>query len=180
VIHSFACGTAVLDFVGTLQARRDLHPTEAVATPQLLDAWFVESAIVDAAPGTSPAALRDAIELRESLYALLQARLAGRPLPADAVSSVNGFAAREPVRPQLGDGEVRRSGSTANALASLAREGIDIVGSDQSELLRECARPGCTQVYLDRSRGRRREWCSMSTCGNRAKAEAYRSRHRGD
>nr|WP_272925142.1 CGNR zinc finger domain-containing protein [Streptomyces sp. SID8377] len=45
-------------------------------------------------------------------------------------------------------------------------------------MLRECARPECTQVYLDHSRGRRREWCAMRTCGNRVKAAAFRARHR--
>jgi predicted RNA-binding Zn ribbon-like protein len=75
---------------------------------------------------------------------------------------------------------VRTSGSVDNALATLARETVEIVGGEEAALLRECARPGCTQVYLDRSRGRRREWCAMKTCGNRVKASKFRERHRAE
>jgi predicted RNA-binding Zn ribbon-like protein len=32
---------------------------------------------------------------------------------------------------------------------------------------------GCDWLFLDTSRGRRRSWCDMSTCGNRAKARRY-------
>ncbi|MFJ2397220.1 CGNR zinc finger domain-containing protein, partial [Streptomyces sp. NPDC087843] len=31
---------------------------------------------------------------------------------------------------------------------------------------------------LDRSRGHRREWCAMKTCGSRVKSAAYRARQR--
>lgn len=178
MIHSFACGTPALDFVGTLRSRDSAEPTEAIATPQLLDAWLVESALMDAAPAATETDRHQAVTLRESLYSLLAARLHGLPLPTEAVATVNRFAAAAPVAVQLeGDG-ARRLGSVASGLATLAREGIAIVGGADADLLRECGRPGCTQVYLDRSRGARREWCSMSTCGNRAKAAVYRERHR--
>ncbi|WP_433493074.1 CGNR zinc finger domain-containing protein [Nocardia grenadensis] len=31
--------------------------------------------------------------------------------------------------------------------------------------------------FIGSSRGRRRRWCSMKTCGNQAKAARYRSSH---
>ncbi|MBV7483963.1 CGNR zinc finger domain-containing protein [Bordetella sp. BOR01] len=37
--------------------------------------------------------------------------------------------------------------------------------------LHECE--GCTWLFLDTSRGGRRRWCSMATCGNRAKARRH-------
>jgi len=37
--------------------------------------------------------------------------------------------------------------------------------------LRECE--ACTWLFLDTSRGGRRRWCSMATCGNRAKARRH-------
>ncbi|MGI5425384.1 CGNR zinc finger domain-containing protein [Streptomyces sp. CA-179760] len=51
--------------------------------------------------------------------------------------------------------------------------------ADPHARLKECGRPGCTRVYLDRSRGGRRAWCGMEECGNRVKAAAYRARRRG-
>lgn len=176
VNHAFPCGTLPLDFVGTLRARRNAEPLEKLATPGLLDDWFVESGMVDLAPGASEADLVIAVQLREAVYALVAARLDGRALPAEAVAEVNLHAAGLPVTLRLGPQGATRTGSAAQGLAALAREVVGIQGGDEAALLRECARPECTQVYLDRSRGRRREWCAMRTCGNRVKAAAYRAR----
>nr|WP_272918512.1 CGNR zinc finger domain-containing protein [Nocardiopsis alba] len=50
--------------------------------------------------------------------------------------------------------------------------------ADPEVALKECGRPDCTRLYLDRSRGARRTWCGMDECGNRVKAAAYRARRR--
>ncbi|MFE0626176.1 CGNR zinc finger domain-containing protein [Streptomyces sp. NPDC058864] len=176
--HAFPCGTLALDFLGTLRARRNAVPKEMLASPELLDSWFVESRMLDHEPAADASDLAAAVELRESIYTLVEARLDGAPLPADAVAAVNRHAARAPVVAQLAQGGTSRSGSAAQGLAALAREAVEIIGGDEAALLRECSRPECTQVYLDRSRGRRREWCAMRTCGNRVKAAAFRARHR--
>lgn len=44
--------------------------------------------------------------------------------------------------------------------------------------LRACANPACTLFLLDRSRAGTGRWCSMATCGNRAKARRHHERHR--
>nr|WP_255307967.1 CGNR zinc finger domain-containing protein [Streptomyces marincola] len=43
--------------------------------------------------------------------------------------------------------------------------------------MRACDR--CGWFFIDSSRGRRRRWCSMKTCGNQAKAARYRSSRPG-
>ena len=63
-------------------------------------------------------------------------------------------------------------------MSSVARDAIDILTGPEVLLLKECANPGCTQVYVDHSRGARREWCAMDPCGNKIKAAAYRARKR--
>ncbi|WP_256862954.1 CGNR zinc finger domain-containing protein [Microbispora sp. GKU 823] len=45
--------------------------------------------------------------------------------------------------------------------------------------VRECARPECTRLFVDRSRGGTRHWCGMEECGNRVKAANYRYRKKG-
>lgn len=177
--HAFPCGTLPLDFVGTLRARRNAEPTEKLASPELLDDWFVESGMLDLAPGASEAELAIALELREAVHALVAARIERRPLPPEAVAEVNLQAAGLPVTVRLGPDGATRTGTAVQGLATLAREAVEIIGGDEAALLRECARPECTQVYLDRSRGHRRDWCAMRTCGNRVKAAAYRARRHG-
>ncbi|MFF2328653.1 MULTISPECIES: CGNR zinc finger domain-containing protein [unclassified Streptomyces] len=175
-MHAFPCGSLPLDFVGTLRTRRNATPTEKLATPALLDDWFVESGMLDLAPGARASDLALAVDLRESIHALVAARIDGRPLPSEAVTEVNLHASGLPVTLRLVPDGTTRTGSVAQGLAALARETVEIIGGDEGALLRECARPECTQVYLDRSRGHRREWCAMRTCGNRIKAAAYRAR----
>ena len=60
----------------------------------------------------------------------------------------------------------------------VARSAADLLTGDTAELLRECAGEGCSWLFLDRSRNHRRKWCSMSSCGNRAKARRHYARTR--
>ncbi|MER6066818.1 ABATE domain-containing protein [Streptomyces sp. NPDC001792] len=176
--HVFPCGTPVLDFVGTLQERRTPIPIERIGSPGLLDAWFVEAGLLDRRPGSDRYDLRAALQLREAIYALVKARLTRRPLPVQAVIAVNRQAAGAPVVMRLDAAGTSRSGKAAQALTELAGEAVEILAGVDAALLRECGRPDCTHIYLDRSRGRRREWCAMRSCGNRVKAAALRARRR--
>jgi predicted RNA-binding Zn ribbon-like protein len=42
--------------------------------------------------------------------------------------------------------------------------------------VKACEGATCTLMFADRTRGRSRRWCSMATCGNRAKQVAHRHR----
>ena len=44
--------------------------------------------------------------------------------------------------------------------------------------LKLCAAEDCRHAFVDRSRNRSAIWCSMATCGNRAKVTAFRARAR--
>jgi predicted RNA-binding Zn ribbon-like protein len=44
------------------------------------------------------------------------------------------------------------------------------------ERFRICHDPGCASVFFDRSKNKSGKWCSMSSCGNRAKVRAFRER----
>ena len=52
-----------------------------------------------------------------------------------------------------------------------------IVEEDFSKV-KACEGAGCTLLFVDRTRGGVRRWCSMEVCGNRAKVSAHRSRTR--
>lgn len=176
--HAFPCGTLALDFVGTLRARRNSEPAEKLASPDLLDAWFTESGMLDEPTGATQEDLAAALELREAIYELVAARIHRTTLAEADIAVVNRHAQGMPVGLQLVEGSSARTGTSAQGLSTLARQVVEILGSDDATLLRECARPECTQVYLDHSRGHRREWCAMRTCGNRVKASQFRARQR--
>ena len=178
--HAFPCGNLSLDFVGTLRARRDESPTEMLTSPARLDSWFAESGTVDDGTSSRPSDVTTAIELREAIYSLVTARMTGTAYDPAALSLINGAARKPSVIPQLSRGGRRTEATPAQALSTVARDAIDILGGPEGALLKECSRPGCTQTYLDTSRGGRREWCAMETCGNKMKAAAYRARKRDE
>ena len=54
----------------------------------------------------------------------------------------------------------------------------DLICNADFRLIRTCGAPTCTLMFYDRTKGHARRWCSMSICGNRAKAAAHRARVR--
>jgi len=178
--HAFPCGDISLDFVGTLRARRDESPLEMLTSPARLDSWFTESGIVDGETSSRPVDVTAAVALREAIYDLVTARMTSKVYDQTALSLVNDAARKPSVIPQLSRKGRRTEATPAQALSTVARDAINILGGPEAALLKECSRPGCTQTYIDTSRGRRREWCAMETCGNKMKAAAYRARKRDE
>ena len=50
--------------------------------------------------------------------------------------------------------------------------GRDLLAGPRLDRVRRCANPECGWLFLDDSRAGKRRWCSMQSCGNRAKASA--------
>jgi predicted RNA-binding Zn ribbon-like protein len=180
VKHAFPCGDLALDFVGTLRVRRSPAPQDVLDSPRALDAWFVESGVADAVPGSDAADLAAAVALRESIYDLVRGRITGTPPGPASVDLLNRVAARPPAVPRLGPAGRVLTATAEQALSTVARHAVEILGGPAADLLKECGRPACTQVYVDSSRGFRREWCAMAACGNKMKALAHRARLRGN
>ncbi|MEV0381308.1 ABATE domain-containing protein [Nonomuraea sp. NPDC050643] len=173
--HVFLCGNPALDFAATLRARRTVR-FETLDAPSRLDSWYVASGIVDiVSAGQEPDLVR-AVAVREAIYALVTARLAGAGYDGAALALVNEAARMPPATPQLTAGGRRTEATPAQALSTVARHAIEVLSGPDVPLMKECANPECTKVFIDRSRGGRREWCGMDPCGNKIKAAAYRAR----
>ncbi|MFG1606726.1 CGNR zinc finger domain-containing protein [Actinoplanes sp. NPDC049265] len=170
----FVSGNVALDLAGTLKWRRT-EPEETLATPDDLDAWLVAAGLLDTPPGADAFDLATARQLREAAYALLTA---GGPPPRDALAIANQCASSPPVTLTLTPGGLHRTGPAGAALSDVARALLTLLSEDTA-VLKECAKPACTRLYLDRSRGARRTWCGMRECGSQAKMAAYRARRRG-
>ena len=72
----------------------------------------------------------------------------------------------------------RRWQSPESLLFPLARSLADLVCTEDFTYVRACQGPECTLLFLDRTRGHVRRWCSMAVCGNRAKQATHRKRVR--
>ncbi|GGT31420.1 hypothetical protein GCM10010254_59880 [Streptomyces chromofuscus] len=173
--HVFVCGHPALDFAATLRARRSTR-FEMFVTPERLNAWYVESGLVDTiTPGTEDD-VRAAITVREALYQLITNRRLGEDFDREALAVLNGAARKVPVTPQLTLAGRHTEATPSQALATVARQAVELLSGPDMPLLKECDNPECTRVYIDRSRGMRRHWCGMESCGNKYKAAAYRAR----
>jgi predicted RNA-binding Zn ribbon-like protein len=100
------------------------------------------------------------------------------PPHPDDIATVNAAAAVPPLVPALrpDGGTTIVAPTTAAALSSVARDAVDLFSGALARRIRVCAAENCGLLLLDTSRPGQRRWCSMETCGNRAKVRAHRSR----
>jgi predicted RNA-binding Zn ribbon-like protein len=175
----FLGGRPCLDFVATL-GKRHATAVERFPGPAALARWITEAGLA-AEDGPVPVAERDLTEaraLREALYRVLRAAMAGREPDEGDVALVNEVAARPDLAPQLGSRRWTARHPARAALATVARDAVLLVGGPLLERVKECGNPDCSLLFLDDSQARRRRWCSMERCGNLAKVAGYRSRNR--
>ena len=189
----FVGGDVSLDFVNTAGGRTKVRDHDRLRTFADAVSWARAAGLVRAGEHdllldraeSRPAAeraLQPLREQRESLHAFL---LAG----------VRSSAASPGVRAEL-EGWLRSTYQQAALSEHFARgeawvvdiddAGLDLLsrrlalatgrllGSDRRSQISECGR--CSWLFLDTSPSRRRRWCSMAICGNRAKAERHHRR----
>jgi predicted RNA-binding Zn ribbon-like protein len=130
-------------------------------------------------PKEAEAALARARTLRGALYPLVL----GRGTPADwavVAQEAERAAARARFARRGTRGEWSLEGVRGVELPVLAaaHAAAGLLSSDDLELVRACPGSGCGWLFLD-VRGRRK-WCSMQSCGNRAKVRRFAERHRED
>lgn len=129
-------------------------------------------------------ALSQGLRLRETIRTMLAAMAARRPLQAGWIAEVNqalawGAGADRLVRHGGGWrlGFAPLQDEPLRVLAPIARSVADLAALGPAAHVRKCANPRCVLYFRDRSRARRRRWCSMAVCGNRMKVAAHARRH---
>src|SRR5882757_5977193 len=160
----FRGGCNAIDLPATLRARLSLSPRELLNTPDDLARWLVSAGMAGSKPRTSAKDLATARVLREAIYVL-----AGKPSRAKgeaARETLNRIAADTAAAPQLQtNGTMRLEGDAGALLVTLAREAVQLFGTDAAKLIRQCESSNCTLYFVDNSRRGNRRWCSMSGCG---------------
>ena len=180
-----------LDLINTIELT-DGVPEDRLQTAGDAIAWLSErslgheQALRDAAGRgrTDAAWLARVHETRTALREVWDAAVEGHPVAQDAVEMLNRVLAHAP-QTQLqaaiagvAVGHRHDRDATAEALARVAQPLVAAIAAGETGRFRVCANDGCRWVFEDTSRGGRRRWCDMSSCGNRAKVRRYRSRHK--
>ncbi len=194
----FVCEHKALDFLSTIAAPWG-EDIEWIGNGQDLLAWLSKAELISAEDALFfrsqfesnelDNVATKARELREWFRAFVEAH-AEQPLDADSLEEltrINAILANDDLFRQIelnnSDNafswrQNRRWHSAEDLLLPLAEVMGDLVCSADFSYVKNCEGPTCTLYFHDVSKNRKRRWCTMSVCGNRAKAAAHRARNK--
>jgi predicted RNA-binding Zn ribbon-like protein len=185
-----------LNFCNTLNWHASQNPIEELNTYADLVAWGFETSLLSAdeanhlihlgneQPELARAALADAVNLREALYRIFVAIIHGDAPKKDDLSILTNFwhTASKQMRLASHAGEIAWEYEThgddqRRMLWPVVHSAVELLQSDQRHRIGQCEDDrGCGYLFLDTSRNQSRRWCSMESCGNRAKANRHYTR----
>jgi predicted RNA-binding Zn ribbon-like protein len=128
---------------------------------------------VPARPRRSARLLADALGLRRAVYGVFTAVASGQRPPAGALSELRDIYSRTVARASVDP--MRRSWSwpaadPAAVLGPIATSAIELLMSERSTRVKQCAGDRCWVLFVDTTRNGSRRWCQMRYCGNVAKS----------
>ncbi len=176
--RQFIGGAVCLDLANTVVYPADPgNARDRIATPADFARWCAQAARHH--PGvTAPAAgageLDGVHRLRRAVDRLFRPSPegpGGTALP-DLLEACQSALKNTPMRYKQNGLSLRESAGPA---AVLALSALRLAMSAEAGAVKAGA--ACDWLFVDRSRGRRRKWCDMETCGNRAKAARHYRRH---
>jgi predicted RNA-binding Zn ribbon-like protein len=163
--------------------------TDDLGSPESLASWLTERGVNAA---VTRADLDRVLVVREGLRAVIARNNAGEHAGVDDVADavpVDALARLAEVAPELAlvldvttdppSLRPRPGASAVDALLARLLGTVAIAVADgRWKRMKACGQPGCRWAYYDSSRNTSRSWCDMTTCGNRAKARAFRERNK--
>ena len=195
-MYDFDAGDLSLDFSNTKNWHGSKKPIETLKSYADLVNWGVEAGLIDpnAAehlnrtaslhPNEAEELYEFAIQVREAIYRIFSNRYAGKSISEADLSLVNNVACEAMSHLQLTPSGNKFSWQLPSNIvdASLilwpvARAAAELLTSDKATRVRECEDDrGCGYLFIDQTKNHSRRWCSMESCGNRAKAKRHYSR----
>lgn len=166
----------VIDFVNTAGFGPD---REDLPTPAALAAWL---AVHGLEPGTrvSMSDWAEARAVREAVRDLLSAHNEVEADVPRATAVLDAAAQRAGLGIRFADGVARAEPSARGVRGALGRILAEVsagMADGTWERVKACRATDCRWAFLDTAKNHSRAWCSMQSCGNRAKVAAYRERH---
>lgn len=191
----FIGDAAGLDFLNSIATPADV-PVDWLRDGDALVDWLRQAGLVpedrmneivdQALPGELDRVADQARDLREWFRALVRRHM-GRAVGAEVLAElapINRLLERDDVygRIVLHHGDhlafeaTRRWRTPESLLIPLGEAMARFVVDEDFTQVKACEGESCTLLFIDRTRGRGRRWCSMGVCGNRAKVSAHRRR----
>jgi predicted RNA-binding Zn ribbon-like protein len=192
----FDSGLLPLDFANTADWHARADPLEKLNSYADLVNWswkaglLTEEAalrLLDASerrPQDALQTLERVIEVREAIYRIFSHRAAGKEIPENDLDVFNAALSEALRRVRLESAQNGFSWGWDDEdrnlevmLWPILRQTAELLTSDDLQRIGECADDrGCGYLFYDTSRNHSRRWCSMESCGNRAKAQRHYKR----
>lgn len=194
-------GHLCLDLANTLDNRPTAEPRELLVDFQDLVSWGMQAGAISGAlgrtlrqearrnPQGAKQALDRARKVREDIFRIFSASVAGHAPPASALEKLNAAVSQAFSTRRLtaaGSGmEWEWPESPPLHLDRILWPAVvsaaELLTSDELSRVRECEGERCAWLFLDRSKNSSRRWCDMTVCGNRVKARRHyaRTKRRG-
>ena len=155
--------------------------TDELADPERLAAWMREAGLADEDAQFDEADRERLIAFREALRRLLLSHNGGELAPG-TVATLEAVAREAHVQVTFGPGSEAQLAPALGGADGVLGRLLAIIARAEAEgtwsRLKACTSDTCMWAFYDRSRNRSRTWCTMTICGNRAKARSYRARQR--
>lgn len=166
-------------FTATLSHRAGSAPLERLTSPERLRLWLGAVGL-DPKQEVTDQQLALALMLREATYRVGLSVTRGEPWEDADAAALNSLAAAGRPAPVLArDGrrwKLSAEAPVSDGLAVIAADAVATYGTHDASRIKICDGPDCRGLFLDTSRGNNRRWCSMNTCGNRAKKARMNAR----
>lgn len=175
--YEFVGNNLGVDFINTeVNVKGEL--VDLLQTESDVMAWLEQANIdADLARGINVGEL---LAYREKTRQILTQIIENKSIENDAIATLNNYLQNYKMHYQF---EHSSEGyqlinqnvchSTSDIIGLLAYELANMLASDQRTYLKRCLNPDCVLMFVDNSRSHKRRWCSMDTCGNRAKVSKH-------
>lgn len=174
----YVANNLAIDFVNTTIQKFGI-PYELLNNKSDLLLW-VKSAGINLQTQVAEIDLKNIYQFREALKTLFEAKMQNSRLPESAIIILNSHLKNAPTQQQLEQNTASVELQPLNAhlsvsevLGEIARQAALILVSTNNLPIKSCASEKCILMFLDTSKAKKRRWCSMEICGNRAKAATY-------
>lgn len=195
----FVADAPALDFLNSIATPVDEEVDWLADARGLID-WLAQSGWVSqqtlahieagALPGELEVVAAQTRALRDWFRAFVS-KYAGRALSSEALNdlaTLNRLLDRDDKFSQIAESQHspaqlelqprRRWRTPDSLLLPIAEVLARFICEEDFSNIKSCEGARCTLMFVDHTRGKKRRWCSMSVCGNRAKAAAHRERQK--
>ncbi len=193
----FVANLLCLDFVNTLTISNGVEMDRLTSDSDVIN-WCVQAGILSreqkeslfpqvAELSEKGMLLKLAITFRSKLRAIAEQIAAGKEIPLPLIERLNEILRTRNGYNQLiseNGGFTRKYFTVLNEpvqlIEPIAESAAELLSEGILSLVRKCENTACILFFYDNTKNHARRWCSMSGCGNRAKAAAhYRRKRKG-